>query len=277
MNKKLLLDNGFQPLDKTKYKLYTENSTESRVLDIRFPILQAYWDDALYRIHDSVMLTAVNEQDGYIFLPAKDFKAGIKQMLKITSNISMGYMTSEQAEACPLPTYRDKRFSDYIVSRNELIVTSWKYKHKTADYNRFMKNSNISVKPFCANTADDCRTILNNWCKGRNCADCLFGCEKGVLEKYIDLTDCGITGLVVYCGGAPIGNLIAYAQGDTLYYPYAKADNSYFGISVYMYIDLAKKFDTQYVNLGSDGGIEGIRHFKGKFRPYILTDKYFTY
>ena len=95
--------------------------------------------------------------------------------------------------------------------------------------------------------------------------------------KYLDLTDCGITGLVVYCGGAPIGNLIAYAQGDTLYYPYAKADNSYFGISVYMYIDLAKKFDTQYVNLGSDGGIEGIRHFKGKFRPYILTDKYFTY
>lgn len=276
MTKELLEKNGFQTLDKTKYELYQSSISKNHVLDIRFPIMYAYWNTPLFRYRDGVMLTAVNESDGYIFLPPSDFNAGIKQMLEITPSPTIGYMTKQEADVCPLPTYNDARFSDYIVNRDELINISWKYKHKTADYNRFIKSYSITTKPFSYQNADDCRFILNGWCQNRSCADCLFGCEKGVLERYIELADCGITGLVVYCDDKPVGSIVACTHDDTLYYPYAKADNSYFGISVYMYVELAKKSNAKYVNLGSDGGIDGIRHFKGKFRPYDLLDKYFT-
>ena len=277
MTKDVLTENGFITLTTDKYPIYEKYKFNNHILDIQLPILLAYWDQPLYRIFDDIMLIAVKEENDYIFLPpCPDFKHGLSQIKHIYPNVIIGYMNSEQAQLCNSEVEYDARFSDYITKREELITLSWKYKHKLSDYNNFIKNNSFEVRALIPETANDCRTVLNNWCNGRDCSLCLFGCEKKVLEKYIELIGRGIDGMLVYSNGVPIGSLISCVYDDTLYYPYAKTDKKYNGLSVYMYVEHAKHFNAKYVNLGSDGGFEGIRRFKDKFKPYQMLNKYFT-
>ena len=276
MTKHLLLNNNFISLTDNDEELYREYGCDTKILDVRYPILLAYWEP-LYRLKDGIMLIAVKENDGYIFLPPMgNMSKGLEQITQISPNPSIGYMNKEQANACPFRTQADLRFSDYLVLRDDLITLSWKYKHKLSDYNYFIKHYDIRIDTMNKSNAKDCITVLDNWCSGRDCSLCLFGCEKPVLKKYISSTSKSLHGIIAYCDNKPIGNLIACKEGDTLYYPYCKADNSYNGLSVYMYVEMARRFNVQYVNLGSDGGINGIKSFKNKFKPYTLIDKYFT-
>lgn len=276
MTKQHLLNNKFIPLSSNVEDLYQKYYNDTKILDICYPILCAYWEP-LYRIKDGVMLVAVNESDGYIFLPPMgNWSSGLEQIAQISSIPSIGYMNKEQATACPYQTQADLRFSDYIVLQSDLTTLSWKYKHKLSDYNYFTKHYNFYTQDMTENNKRDCTTVLNNWCDGRDCSLCLFGCEKPVLDKYVNSTSNSLHGLLVYCDNKPVGNLIACKESDTLYYPYCKADNSYTGLSVYMYVEMARRFDAKYVNLGSDGGINGIKSFKNKFKPFNLLEKYFT-
>lgn len=276
MTKDFLEKHGFKPLTLNDRDLYCSFLGSTRVLDLCFPALLAYWDSPMYRIRDGVMLVCVNETDGYISLPPMgDFGAGILQ-LRGMGLPPIGYMTRRQADMCGLETNCDKRFSDYIVMRQEMTALSWKYKHKLADYNYFIKHYAFSVKEITPELHNDCRAVLEQWCGGRSCSDCLFGCEKPVLERYLaGMPQSGASGLLVYIDNKPVGNLIAALQGDSLFYPYAKTDKAFSGLSVFMYVYFASMHSVPYVNLGSDGGIEGIRHFKNKFRPYTLSDKWF--
>ncbi len=99
--------------------------------------------------------------------------------------------------------------------------------------------------------------------------------RKGRAGKYIANYPCnGACGIAVTDKGRPIGCVIGEASGDYLYYCFGKSDKHYNGLSVYMYVEFARLFPAEYVNLGSDGGLEGLRRFKDKFAPYQRLDKY---
>ncbi len=277
MTYKDLIDNGFLPLTDKESALYNEYINDGAILDICYPVLTAYWEP-LYRLKDGVMLVAVKEENDYIFLPPLgDLTKGTHQIFLINKEANVGYMVKEQADIFPKASSPDLRFSDYVVEKEQMTTLSWKYKHKLSDYNYFVKHYNYTLEDVNLTNANDCRTVLSSWCDGRDCSLCLFGCEKKVLESYLEaISKNQMYGLLAYCDNKPIGSLIACKAKDTLYYPYCKTDKAYTGLSVFMYIEFAKRFDVKYVNLGSDGGIEGIKHFKNKFKPYILKDKYFT-
>ena len=236
MTKQELIKNGFKHLTVNQNAEFEKHPFNNRILDIRLPILLAYWDEPLYRIFDGILLVAVNEENNYIFLPpTPDFANGLQQIKEINHDAIIGYMGESEAMLCDKETHYIASFSDYITKRQDLITLSWKYKHKLSDYNYFVKNNNFTARPLTPELANDCRTVLNNWCNGRDCSLCLFGCEKKPLEKYISMIDSGINGILIYSNDQPIGNLISCVCGDTLYYPYDKTDKNYSCLSVYMY------------------------------------------
>ena len=172
----------------------------------------------------------------------------------------------------------DPRFSDCVLPQEQLLRLSWKFKHKTADYNYFVRTvPGAEIHPFNSQNAPLFEEALNNWCAGRDCAQCLFGCEKEILKKYISgYPSNGACGITVTDRGRPIGCIIGEASNNCLYYCFGKSDKHYNGLSVYMYIEFARRFPAEWVNLGSDGGLEGLRRFKDKFAPYQRLDKYWA-
>ena len=172
----------------------------------------------------------------------------------------------------------DPRFSDCVLPQEQLLRLSWKFKHKTADYNYFVRTvPGAEIHPFNSQNAPLFEEALNNWCAGRDCAQCLFGCEKEILKKYISgYPSNGACGITVTDRGRPIGCIIGEASNNCLYYCFGKSDKRYNGLSVYMYIEFARRFPAEWVNLGSDGGLEGLRRFKDKFAPYQRLDKYWA-
>lgn len=172
----------------------------------------------------------------------------------------------------------DPRFSDCVLPQEQLLRLSWKFKHKTADYNYFVRTvPGAEVHPFNNQNAPLFEEALNNWCANRDCTQCLFGCEKEILKKYISgYPSNGACGVAVTDRGRPIGCVIGEVSNNCLYYCFGKSDKHYNGLSVYMYIEFSRRFPAEWVNLGSDGGLEGLRRFKDKFAPYQRLDKYWA-
>lgn len=279
MDKKTLVSSGFLPLTIQQKELYCNYLGNTRVLDLCYLALDGFWDCPLYREQAGVLLVCVNEPEGYLFLPPMgDFDEGLRQILQLTPHGQIGYLTKEQADRTGLPVQTDHRFDDYIVPISQLLTMTWKYKHKLSDYNYFINNYDFKAEPITVANAQDCTAILEDWCNTRDCTHCLFSCEKQVLARYLaGMPKNGLCGLIVYINDQAVGSILGTVQGDSLFYPYAKSQKIT-GLSVYMYVELARQFETavEYVNLGSDGGMEGIRRFKNKFAPYTLIGKWFT-
>ena len=276
---------GFTPLPQIGGRAILEEYQRgtNRILDLCYGALDAYWDRPYCKQENGSLQIFVNEPEGYLALPpiGGDFHDGIAHLQKLFraagEPIYAGYFTAEQAQASCLAMDCDERFGDYICKREELTALTWKYKHKTADYNAFLRTISPRAVPVSPAVFEDCRAVLSSWCANRNCADCLFLCEKDVLERYLlHMEHNGMRGLLVYDGKMPIGLLLYYETPNMLFYPFCKTDKRYNGLSVWLYVEAARTCASEYVNLGSDGGIAGLKRFKDKFRPYEKVNKFFT-
>lgn len=280
---RLLGTEGFAPLKREDRPLY-QSYFKGPLLDLCFTALTAYWTDIYYKEHAGCLCVLLREEGRFFALPPLgegDARAAVAYLCRLFARAGLrpvfDYIPASQLELFSRFSLSfDARFSDCVLPAQQLLRLSWKYKHKTADYNYFTRTvPGALTHPFSEKTFPLFRKALNSWCAGRDCSQCLFGCERDVLEKYIANYPCnGACGIAVTDKGRPIGCVIGEASGDYLYYCFGKSDKHYNGLSVYMYVEFARLFPAEYVNLGSDGGLEGLRRFKDKFAPYRRLDKY---
>lgn len=281
----LLKQAGFKPLGSQDRPLY-QKYFNGPVLDLCFSALTAYWTAIFYKEYSGCLCLIMREEGRYFALAPMGQGNAREAVAKLCELFSRAGLKArfEYIPAGNLELFKDfklgfdARFSDCVLPAEQLLRLSWKFKHKTADYNHFIRTvPGAAVHPFDKAHFSLFIEALNGWCLKRDCAQCLFGCEKDVLKKYIENAPFnGACGIAVTDCGRPIGCLVGERSNHYLYYCLGKSLPQYSGLSVYMYVEFARREPAEWINLGSDGGMEGIRRFKDKFAPYTRLDKYWA-
>ena len=279
---------GFLPLTAEDRPAFQTWFQDNQILDLGFFSLRAYFDAVWYRETPNLYEVVVSDQGGLFPLfprPKQEDPAALRAALReldklwgdLGQDLQMSYLTFDQLKFLketfpdrPSLSDHDSRFSDTLCAREDFFRLSWKNKQKYSDYLRFYREQTPVWTDVTPERADDCRTVMNHWCARHDCHSCLFGCEKKVLEHF--LSD-EMPGLLCYLQGNPVALIFGEMSGYTLFFPFAKAE-PLTGLTVALYLEFASRFPAKTINIGSDGGLEGLKHFKSKFRPFEKLDKY---
>ena len=170
------------------------------------------------------------------------------------------------------------KYSDYFSLYSDYIAVDKRASlHKYKDYNQFCSRFAHETHELTAKNITIARELLDRWCAGRSCESCTTGCEKQWIERIFDSWDkLPAKGLIVDVDGEPAGFCVLEKNRDTVLRLVSKPAGGQRGLQVFMGVESAKTLfpDAKYVNLGPDSGVEGLRVFKDKFRPYIKLKKY---
>ena len=206
---------------------------------------------------------------------------GLKQVFKKVPERELEKLLSALGSDCTIINDRDN--SDYVYSRSDLVeLPGRKYHGKRNHLNRFMKEYTYEYIPMTSKHINDCKEIMENWCRERNC-DCHRGeyCERYANLEVLDNFD------ELGCRGALIkvdGEYRAFTVGeklnsDTAVIHIEKADFKTNGL----YAFINREFCAQewsgadFINREQDLGQEGIRRAKLSYNPSFLSQKFTVY
>lgn len=175
-------------------------------------------------------------------------------------------------------TGAEDKYSDYFTSRDDYVALDKRAAlHKYKDYNQFCRRYSHAEYEITSETLPVARALLDEWCAARSCADCTTGCEKQWILRLFDAwAELPAKGLIVEAEGKPAGFCVLEQNGDTVLRLVSKPSGKQRGLQVFMGVESVKRLfpDAKYVNMGPDSGVEGLRMFKDKFRPYTKLKKY---
>jgi uncharacterized protein len=173
--------------------------------------------------------------------------------------------------------------SDYIYLTKDLIeLKGKKYDGKRNHIRKFLSNSDFEYENIEVRHVEDCRRIMDDWCKERDCSKHhgLY-CEKEAVNEMLDnFPALSYQGLIIKVNG----RYEAFTTGemlnpDTAVIHIEKAKSSINGL--YSFINRQFCIDywksTTYINREQDVGAEGIRKSKLSYNPLKLLDKYKVY
>jgi hypothetical protein len=174
--------------------------------------------------------------------------------------------------------YRDSD-SEYAYRTEDFLeLKGTVHLNKRQRLTKLFKQTDISFQPITSRDVGICLDIQNEWCLDKDCEFCesFVGCEKKALEIMIDIFDERFyKGLFLCCDGIPVGYGIGEAvsqKNGIIYYAKSPMPNHF----LYILYMITKTFfsGSEYVNLDSDVGNEGLRMFKTHLGPYELWRKY---
>ena len=279
---------GFAPLALADRERFAAWFRDNQILDLGFFTLRAYFSEVWIRESPDLFEAAAADEGGLFPLFPRQrnrdpdaLRAALFKLDRLWTasgqDLQMSFLTAEQLafleqtfEGRTFFSGCDERFSDTLCAREDFFRLSWKNKQKYSDYLRFYREQTPVWEEVGPARADDCRRVMEGWCARRDCRECLFGCEKKVLERF--LSD-GMPGLLCFLEGRPTALIFGELSGDTLFFPFAKAD-PVTGLTVALYLEFAGRVPAKFINIGSDGGLEGLKQFKSKFRPFVKLNKY---
>lgn len=174
----------------------------------------------------------------------------------------------------------DRDNSDYVYLAENLIKLSGKkYDGKRNHIKRFKKLYEYRYIKLDANHIDECRRIMNDWCREKNC-NCHRGayCERHAGMELLNNYDAlGCKGAIIEVNGRieafTVGELL---NRDTAVIHIEKANNRIHGLYTFINQQFCENEwqDAVYVNREQDLGIEGIRKAKLSYNPVKMIDKY---
>jgi hypothetical protein len=172
----------------------------------------------------------------------------------------------------------DRDNFDYLYLRSDLAALSGKRFHKKKNLvNAFnAAYPGAEVRPLTAENVPDARGVLDAWEKSRG------GDEptdyRECAEALSNLTALGLTGVVVYVDGKPVGFSLGepLAAGRMYCTHFEKAVDDYKGVFQFVNQAQARALPetVEFINREQDVGDEGLRQAKMTYRPARFVVKY---
>jgi hypothetical protein len=173
----------------------------------------------------------------------------------------------------------DETQSDYLYRREDFLRLEGRAaRHKREHYQAFAERVNYTYREITAADREACLSVMNAWCSRKDCRDCEYSCERDLIAALFDRwEDYPCRGGLILSDGTPLGFFIGEKLGDTVIgYHQKNATTQLEGLTQAVYLETIRNTfpDVDYVNLGPDIGIEGLRRLKRQFKPFELLHKY---
>ena len=291
---------SFRPLTKEDAGLFSQLRLSNSFADTAFPVLYAWGHRFEYCIKEygsalAVSGTGINNEFGfYILTPSPDTPITdiVYDILSCCAGTGAGpvfeYVPEsgleryeKAARELGLETvisYCDD-FSDYLYRTEDFIsLSGGRFRTKRGGYNYITSHyPALRFELYSESLYGDCLCIFDKWCEGRSCSDCRYGCEKQIFKRYMELYDADrcIIGLA-YDGDEPLSFIACeYISGDTVSCLFQKNAKKLRGLTYWLNRQTAMLHPgAEYLNLGEDIGIPGLRTDKTLLRPCAMLRKY---
>jgi hypothetical protein len=294
---------GFIPVDETSYSVYRNfyDKGDSLLQEMSAMVCAtatAFEFTAVYKVIHGYLCTVWFYPAGELYVSLQPPPGGsgvsLQQVVDTLYGLSgRGGLSSlqiyaveerfikdyEQIEGYSIKTeYRDN-YSEYAYRTRDILELSGGINfYKRKRLNRCFNTPNVSLLPMTKENFRTCFDVENEWCSHQDCAYCksFIGCEKKAIEVVARIFDEQIhTGLFLYCDGMPKGYVICEQKDNrVVYLYYGKANLPDFYVYL-IYMAVKNYFSgVEYLNMGYDLGITGLRMFKQHLSAYELWRKY---
>jgi uncharacterized protein len=176
---------------------------------------------------------------------------------------------------------RSDRTADYVYEAEALReLPGRKYGSKRNHISQFLRHHpDYEIVPVGEENLDECRRIIDQWCKARNCTcGSPESCEKYACNRMLDQWGkLDMQGILLRVDGMfeafTIGELL---DDRTVAIRYEKANGEIHGLYAILNRDFLQKFGPAicHVNREEDMGIEGLRKAKESYHPCLMIQKY---
>lgn len=270
--------------------------------DTTFSLLYAWQNNFQYsyRIIDGCVVLlekGLNEQISCI-LPEQDkslMKKSIAEMHQLFETLDMPfyleyvheemlefYKETAQELGLDIDILTNRDDDDYIYETQKYLSLDGKEnKTKRGSLNWFLRNYPDGVIKFYdgqnEQIKEDCIRVFDEWCKGHNCQQCVYGCEKQAVVRFFDIFHPQHHKLVVfYWENQPLSFAISEAiSEDMCCYYFQKNIKPIRGLNYWITRELTLQCpEIAFLNLGEDMGIKGLREDKTCLHPVELKKKY---
>lgn len=203
----------------------------------------------------------------------------------IPENPAMMYIPEELKDAyANLSGFKlQEQNQDYIYKRTDIIeLKGDSYKSKRNLKNYFMKNYSCAVEQYNAGRhRAGCLDLLHRWKEQKletiEDADVeKLDAEVAANERALELANTlGLKGVVVLVDGKVQGYSFAERTSSIICTDFFEKTNLRIkGLSVFIYGELMKLFDCEYVNAGEDWDVKYLERIKRSYRPHLIKKSY---
>lgn len=170
-------------------------------------------------------------------------------------------------------------FSDYIYEAEDFLNLSGKANEQKRYLVNYFKNHFFyEYRSMTTELLKDAYYVVEQWCQGRVCKECYWGCEKNAIMQILkNWEEFSCKGAVIYVDGVPKAFMIGEKIGkDMVVSHFQKADRRLKGLYAFISHEfyLREYPGIRYINLQEDMGIPGLRESKLSYRPIHMLKKY---
>ncbi len=113
--------------------------------------------------------------------------------------------------------------------------------------------------------------IRQHWCMHTDCSYCNYGCQADCIENIVPvLKQLGGFGILVRIEGEIAGYCIGSRHGELAILHFQNTRPGFKGLGEYMYSECRRRFlkEIEWISLGEDMGVPGIRTYKTRLAPH---------
>ena len=291
---------SFRPLTKEDGGLFSRLRLSHEFADTAFPVLYAWGHRFDYFIKDygnalAISGTGIDDEVGFFILtPLPDSsitdivgdildccaETGTEPVFEYVPEHELDRYkkAAQELGLTAVVSYCDD-FSDYLYRTEDFIsLSGGRFKTKRGGYNYITSHCpDLRFERYRESMYDDCLYIFDKWCGEHSCGDCRYGCEKQIFKRYMELYDADrcIMGLA-YDSNEPLSFIACeYINGDTVSCLFQKNAKKLRGLTYWLNRQTAMLHpEAEYLNLGEDIGLPGLRTDKSLLRPCAMLRKY---
>jgi len=260
------------------------------------------WQDSLKDmewdlINGNLCLFGTFEGTRYIWgppLPGNELQATLKRCFELCHE----YCQKNKLKEKPALSYLPEEFignykkipgyeithqnQDYIYKREDILnLNGEKLRNKRNLKNYFMKNYAYKVEKFDHEKhAEICMALLERWKRNKEVLapeyQLKMQYEYDAIKRAIMMAkQFSLHGVVVYVDDSIEAFTFAEKTNNHIVTDFFEKTNSKIkGLSVFIFSEFMKLFDTEYVNAGEDWDVEYLKTIKMSYHPCILKKSY---
>ncbi|MDR2767759.1 MAG: phosphatidylglycerol lysyltransferase domain-containing protein [Treponema sp.] len=290
---------GFKPIESGDFNLFREYEGPARLIELTatLSVNWAFASSGCYKIvmdylcsvwffENGTCFCIQNKRGKYHslkelvdFLYDLSVRAGLTGLkINFLDEVLLPDFTS--VEGYDIHAAYDENLSEYVYRPANLLDLEGKNnQNKRTCINKFSKIDNLSFAELTPENFKYCFAVEERWCETQDCPACeaSCGCAKKSLETMEVIFNPIIHhGMLAFMDNLPVAYGIWEKKENGivfLYFAKSILDN----FAIYFYYILVKKYlrDAEYINVGADMGIAGLRHFKGHLSEHEVWKNYF--